>query len=165
MPTQALLSEEEYLRSSFPGVDPEFCDGEILERSVPTYDHGKTVAKFLRKFWEHQRTSVLFPSVETRTRVRPGRYIIPDVSVYWPNEPAERVPEFPPLIAIEVLSPEDRMSAIIEKLRTYRRIGARHVWLADPEASAFYTFDEALSEVSEFQVPELGLIVTKSEVF
>ncbi len=31
MPTKAVLSEAEYLRTSFPGVDQEFHEGELIE--------------------------------------------------------------------------------------------------------------------------------------
>ncbi len=48
--------------------------------------------------------------------VRRGRYPIPDVAVFCPVDPAG-VPETPPLVAIEILSPDDRMSDVREKAR------------------------------------------------
>lgn len=34
MATNAVLSEAEYLQTSFPGVDQEFHEGEIIERTA-----------------------------------------------------------------------------------------------------------------------------------
>lgn len=37
MASKASLSEEEYLRTSYSGVDREFRDGDLVERSVPRW--------------------------------------------------------------------------------------------------------------------------------
>ena len=37
------------------------------------------------------------------------------------------MPEKPPLVLIEVLSPNDRLTAVLEKLEEYRAWGVRHV--------------------------------------
>jgi Uma2 family endonuclease len=59
-------------------------------------------------------------------------YLIPDVSVFWPTGPSVLFPDKPPFIAIEILSQEDRMLAVREKLREYHVWGVRHIWLVDP---------------------------------
>ncbi len=105
---------EEYLRTSFPGVDSEFREGELMERSVPDYLHGRTQLR-LGKFFEILRKSLLlFPGVETRIKLREGLCLIPDVAVFWRSEPA-LVPDSPRLVAIEVPSLDDRLSAVREK--------------------------------------------------
>jgi hypothetical protein len=44
MGTKTAVSVEEYLHTSFPGVDPEYRDGELTERAPPDYLHGRTQA-------------------------------------------------------------------------------------------------------------------------
>jgi Uma2 family endonuclease len=44
-PTKTLMTAEEYLRTSFEGVDREYVDREIVERPMPTYDHGEIQAR------------------------------------------------------------------------------------------------------------------------
>jgi hypothetical protein len=41
MGAKTALSVEQYLQTSFPGQDKEYRDGEVVERSLPTFLHGK----------------------------------------------------------------------------------------------------------------------------
>jgi hypothetical protein len=42
MSTKALLPVEEYLRMSFEGPDPEYLDGELVERNLGGNSHSRT---------------------------------------------------------------------------------------------------------------------------
>jgi Uma2 family endonuclease len=42
------LSVEEYLHTSFPDLDREYRDGELVERSLPDYLHGKNARRVVR---------------------------------------------------------------------------------------------------------------------
>ena len=90
---------DEYLRSSFDGIDREYRDGALLERSMPDYLHGKTQALLIAFFMALRKRLSLFPCAETRMMVRAGRFLIPDVAVFHQREPG-LVPNSPPLIAI-----------------------------------------------------------------
>ncbi len=165
MPVKAALSEDEYLRTSFPGADRDFRDGEILERSMPGYGHSKAAMNLGGFFWRLKTVLPVFVAPELRLKLGPGRYRIPDVSVFWPDEPSQSVPDRAPLIAIEVLSPDDSFSEVAAKLAEYWNWGVRHVWLADPDARALYTFDGALRQVDRFDVSELGLTIGPPGIF
>ena len=164
MPIKAALSEEEYLRTSFPGVDQEYRDGELVERSVPNFFHGD-IQLSLGVFFKNRPNLKLFPSSEARLRLRPGRYIIPDISVFWPEKPTTNIPESRPLIVIEILSPDDRMSEVRNKLQEYAEWGVTHIWLVDPHARVLYLFRDGLREVKSFTVPEVELEVTVADIF
>jgi Uma2 family endonuclease len=97
-------------------------------------------------------------------RVRPTRFLIPDVAVFHPNEP-DNIPAAPPLIAIEILSPDDRLGEVREKLEEYRTWGVPHVWLVDPRSRRFYTCDAGLTETSSLRVPELDIEITPPDLF
>ena len=58
--------------------------------------------------------------------------MIPDMCVIRSPRPAERVFDKPPLIWIEILSPEDRPSRFNEKVRELREFGVPNIWLIDP---------------------------------
>ena len=166
MPTMAAVSEEEYLRTSFPGVDREYRDGEILERSMPTYNHGTSQGFLFSFFVPHRKTHRVFPTVETRLHLRPGRFIIPDVCVFWPDEPASDIPGFRPLIVVEIMSPDDRLSEVRDKLREYFDWGVAHIWLIDPGSRVLYVFrHDGLHEVASYQIREVALEVTPSDIF
>jgi Uma2 family endonuclease len=164
MGSATALSVEEYLHTSFPDLDREYRDGEIVERTLPDYLHGKTQALLAAFFLALEEQLLLHPCVETRMRVRPNRYLIPDVAVFHPDEP-NAIPETPPLVAIEILSPDDKMGAVREKLEEYRTWGVPHVWLVDPRSRRFYTGDKGLTEVSALVISELGIEITKHDLF
>jgi Uma2 family endonuclease len=158
------VTVEEYLHTSFPDLDREYRDGEIVQRSLPTYLHGKVQALLVAVFLALRGKLPVFPCVETRMKVRTGLYLIPDVAVFYPQEP-EEVPETPPLAVIEVLSPDDRMAAVLEKLEEYRASGVRHVWPVDPHSQRMYSREAGLVEVTRLAAPDLGVEIAAAQIF
>ncbi|MCC7341931.1 MAG: Uma2 family endonuclease [Bryobacterales bacterium] len=100
-----------------------------------------------------------------RIKLRPGRHAIPDVSVFWPAEPAGSVPDRLPLIAIEIISPDDRIADVLEKLREYTAAGIVHVWLLDPRNKRLYFYQDGLREVQGYPVPELAMEASAGDLF
>jgi Uma2 family endonuclease len=165
MGTKAALPVEEYLTTAFPGLDKEYRDGELVERSLPDYKHSKTQGLIVGFFVALQKKLPIFTCPELRLKLGPNLYLIPDVAVFYPNEPSGRVPDTPPQIVVEVLSPDDRLTEVREKLERYRAWGVPHVWLVDPYSRRMYTCDNGLSEVSTLRVPELGIELTPADIF
>jgi len=153
-----------YLDTTFPDLDREYRGGEIVERPFPDYLHGKVQALLASIFFALRGKFPVFPCVETRMKIRTGLYLIPDVAVFYPDEP-ELVPEKPPLVAIEVLSLDDGLTAVREKLEEYRAWGVPHVWLVDPHSRRLYTCDAGLTEVAKLAAPELGIEIGSAHVF
>ena len=165
MGAKTAISVEEYLRTSFPDLDREYRDGELVERSLPDYSHSRT-QPLLAVFFESLRKTVpVFTCTELRVKVRERLFLIPDVCVFWPSPPSSQVPDFPPLIAIEILSPDDRFPEVREKLEEYRAWGVKHVWLVDPHSRRMYTCDAGLTEVPSLRVEELGVELTAADIF
>jgi Uma2 family endonuclease len=136
-----------------------------VERSLPDYLHSKTQRLLIVLLSALDKTFPVFVCPELRLQVRPGLYRIPDVTVFYPKEPQERVPAAPPFVAIEILSPDDRMADVRDKLAEYRAWGVAHVWLVDPHSKRMYTCDAALTEVPTLKIPELGIEVTPVDIF
>lgn len=158
------ITVEEYLHTSFPGVDCEYRDGKLVERSLPVYSHGRTQALLGTIFGLLPKRLSVHPRFGTRMKLREGLCLIPDVAVFWPSEPIE-VPDSPPLVAIEVLSTDDRLTAVREKLDEYRAWGVPHVWLVDPHYRRLYICDSGLKEVKSFAIPELGIEIGPTQIF
>ena len=165
MGAKTALSVEQYLATSFPDLDKEYRDGELVERSLPDYLHAKTQALLVAFFVALRRMVPVFACTELRMKIRPNLYLIPDVAVFHPTEPAVRYPDTPPLIAIEILSLDDKLKDVREKLEIYRNWGVKHVWLVDPHSKRMYTCDTGLTEVTTLPVPELGIEVTPADIF
>jgi len=77
MDAQTAIRVEDYLATSFAGLDREYRDGAVLERSSPDYLHGKIQLLIGAFFLALQRSHALYPSVETRMRLRSDLVFIP----------------------------------------------------------------------------------------
>jgi Uma2 family endonuclease len=165
MGTKAALPVAEYLQTSFPDLDKEYRDGELVERSLPDNLHSKTQGLLIAFFVALRKAFPLFTRPELRLKIRPGLYLIPDVAIFHPAEPQQPVPDNPPFVTIEVLSIDDKMARVREKLEEYRSWGVPHVWLVDPHSKRLYTCDAGLVEVPTLQIPELGIDLTPADIF
>jgi Uma2 family endonuclease len=104
---------------------------------------------------------------EVRVQVRPTRYRVPDVCVVLGGRPDEQILTKPPFLCIEILSPEDRVSGMQDRIDDYLRFGVRYVWLIDPyqRRACIYTQDE-IREVRDglLRTADLEWIVPLTEV-
>ncbi len=156
---------DEYLRTSFEGLDREYKDGDIVDRMMPDLSHSRTQIRSGAFFRALEQDFPLFACTELRLRVGPCRVLIPDVCVFSPALPSEQVPATPPLIVLEILSPEDRLSDVRAKLEEYRQWGVAHVWLADPHGRRLYECDPGFREVTFFRLAEFGLEIKPNDIF
>lgn len=144
-PTVPFIPVEEYLNTSYY-PDCEYVDGILVERSLPTYVHGllqSLIIMVLAGLRKHPEISVV---TEVRVEIVPGaRYRVPDVLIT--REPAERALQTPPIVVIEILSPDDRTAHQIARFREFWERGTRQIVLLDPVAfRAFRYEDGALKE-------------------
>lgn len=163
MATSTQLPVEEYLRMSFEGPDHEYLDGEVVERNVGGNKHSRTQVEFIRAIY--RKAAALHVRPELRMRTAPNRYRIADVSVFS-EEPLDEVPSTPPLVVLEIVSRDDRLTEIIDKLEEYLNWGVPHVWLADPYSERLHVMAaEGMREVPSFELPEYSLRITKDDLF
>ena len=76
-----------------------------------------------------------------RVQVAATRYRVPDVTVLDRSRPIEQIVTHPPLAVFEVLSPEDRLQRLKQKLEDYRMMGIAEIWVIDPQDSTFYRYE------------------------
>jgi Uma2 family endonuclease len=168
--TQALpelVSLEEYLQTSYR-PDCDYVDGILEERNVGDSDHSDIQSEII--FWFRRRKEEWNIRVngELRTRVGERRYRVPDVCVRLLSAPREKFVTVPPLIAIEILSPDDRLPRVIPRLRDFLAMGVPNVWLLDPTDRAAYAFAENglnLVEESRLTIPGSPIYLDLIEVF
>jgi len=164
MATKTLMPVEEYLSADFDGPTPEFLDGELVERGMPTFGHGDTAGWIYHLFVQRTAKPSLYASVEVHVRTAPRQYRIFDVVVV--DRKISGVPDTPPLIDIEVLSPDERLDKIVDRFAELRAWGVPHLWLVDPKHRCLYAFGRhGLSEVDTWEIPEKNLRLTRDDVF
>ncbi|MFN0104068.1 MAG: Uma2 family endonuclease [Bryobacteraceae bacterium] len=131
MATKTPISKEEYLRTSFEGPEPDYVDGELVERPTPNYLHSRTQARLSYAFkpWDDRRQ--LFAASEIRLRVAPERFRVADFALFA-SEQDELIPADPPYAVVEIVSPDDRYEELMSKLADFERAGVEFVFVADP---------------------------------
>lgn len=167
MATKTMVTIDEYLRTSYEGTDREYVNGEVVERSMPSLDHSEIQVRWIEIFYDLKRAGLPFRAYsELRHRLAMDRVRIPDVAVFAGPRPEAQVPTIAPLVAIEILSPDDRMVLILEKLREYDSFGVPHIWLVDAEKKALYVYSQGtLSAVQEFTIPEYSVTISQATIF
>lgn len=126
MSTVALVSVEEYLRRTEKPYC-EYIDGVLYPKAMPTKLHAK-MQKLIMSLLEAQGVEVL---AEVTVRLSPTKFLIPDVVAAriiqdpYPTEPV--------LLCIEILSPDDRLGAMLAKCEQHHDWGVPYCWVIDPE--------------------------------
>ena len=152
MSTKVLMDVAEYLRTSFDGSDCEYLDGEIIERSLGELPHGDVQSTLGRLLWRLRKTLGIRVVTEIRIQIGPRRYRVADLAVWRNDNIGTGIPSVPPFLAIEILSPEDRMVRMLPKIQEYLSVGVEYVWVIDPQEKAALSYSR--------QHPE-GAAVTK----
>lgn len=136
MVATTFIPVEEYLTSMYH-PDMDYVDGRLEERNMGEREHGELQGRIYILL---KRTRKLFPFIETRMRVSATRYRIPDICAYT-KKPDESVFTQPPLLCVEILSPEDRLSRIRQVAADYIAMGVQVVWILDPLEKRSYIVD------------------------
>jgi Uma2 family endonuclease len=121
----------EYLKSSYR-PDREYIDGEVRERNVGKWEHARVQALLGGWFINHESVWNVLSSTELRVRVSPTRVRVPDLVLVEPG-PQPDVLTAPPLLVVEILSPDDTYSDTEERARDYSAMGVETVWIVDPK--------------------------------
>jgi len=164
MGTTALIPVHEYLSTSY-SPDREYVDGIVLERNAGEKPHSKLqrilILVLSRKYPELH----IWPELHMKTVG--DRHRIPDVCVTL-SEPDGDVLQEAPFLAIEILSPEDSMTRVIEKLEEYAAIGTPNIWLLDPRLRQMFAFEAntlRLATALLASTSDLRIELTPEEIF
>jgi Uma2 family endonuclease len=131
MAAGTLISVEEYLKTTYR-PDCDYVDGEVLERNVGEFKHGRL--QIIIGVWLVSREARWHIKVvtEVRLKVTARRFRIPDVMVLSADAPVEQVIITPPLLCIEILSASDTLNQIWDRTQDYLAIGVPVCWIVDP---------------------------------
>jgi Uma2 family endonuclease len=153
MSSATLVSVQEYLSTPYR-PDRDFVDGDVQERNLGELEHSLLQTAIATWFWNKKAEWSVLSVVEQRVQVSPTRFRIPDVTVLRSDQPREPVITEPPLILIEVLSKDDTLRSVRERVDDYLNFGVQHVWIVDPATRRAY-----VCSPTGFQEPEQGVLV------
>jgi Uma2 family endonuclease len=165
MSTKVLMGVDEYLRTSFEGPDCEYLDGVVVERNMGELPHGdvqSTLGMLLRQLRRRLGIRVV---TEIRIQISPTRYRVADLAVWRDDNIGNRIPTVPPFLAIEILSPEDRITRMQPKIAEYLSIGVEWIWLIDPIEKSAICYSQrnpagVLAEVLRTENPAIEIPLT-----
>lgn len=138
MATTTFVPVEEYLRTSYR-PDRDYVDGEVEERNLGEQWHSAVQSMIAAIFKQHRAAWLLRSLTEQRVQVEERKFRVPDVCVVSATQPFEPILHTPPILCVEVLSPEDRFSRILERVQEYTRMGVPYVWIVDPISRDIWT--------------------------
>ena len=131
MATSTAVPVEEYLRTTYD-PDMEYVAGQLVDRHVGEYYHSllQHLIDVLLGNRAKSRRFRVFTELRVRVSDEP-RYRIPDICVK--ALPHEITPVLVrPDLVIEVVSPDDQVADMLEKIGDYIAAGIPYIWVVDP---------------------------------
>jgi len=117
--------------SSATRPDCDFVNGQLRERTFGEYDHGRVQIALGALLFAKQREWRIRVATEVRLQVKEDRFRVTDICVHMADAPIEQIVRHPPLLCIEVLSPDDRITDIRDRINDYAEMGVARTWLVD----------------------------------
>jgi Uma2 family endonuclease len=128
---------EEYVNTTYR-PDRDWIDGETKERNMGEQPHASVQAFFVQLFRNNATRWNIRVLPEQRVQTSAKHYRIADVCVVRRETPFEPIVRTAPLLCIEILSRDDRMSEIQERVEDYLAMGVAAVWVVDPRRRRAY---------------------------
>ena len=164
MATALYISIDEYLGRIYK-PDCEYVDGEIRERNVGKWEHARLQLVLGAWFFAHEEEWGITSSTEQRVQVSETRVRVPDLVVLSAG-PQPDVLIDPPLLVIEILSPDDSYSDTQDRAQDYRQMGVQTVWIIDPNTrSGRICSGVNWTESSRLVVMGTAVFVELAEIF
>jgi Uma2 family endonuclease len=87
---------------------------------------------------------------EQRVQVSATRVRVADICLV-PRDDRDEVTQRPPLLWLEVMSPDDRMSRVQARLQDCLRMGVKTIWVIDPYSNQAWTLtaDAPMAKVED----------------
>jgi Uma2 family endonuclease len=163
MSTATLIPVEEYLNTSYD-PDVEYVDGVLVERNVGDWLHSLIQRNLILAL--SRRYPRIYAVPELRSQTKEARYRLPDVCVLL-APPKTRYLVDAAHIAIEILSDDDRMSQVLEKLEEYAAKGVPNIWIIDPRLQGISVYAAGnLELVKDDRISTSdGIELTRDEIF
>ena len=135
-PAPVTMTLEEFLQSDLEGC--EYVEGELIPKMPTSLNHGKIISKLLLRLLPHVYENELGDVYPADTGFRVGEgLLVPDIAFVS----HERIPDdmdkaspIPPDLAVEVVSPTDVLSRLVEKAFAYLEAGTHLVWVVEPKS-------------------------------
>ena len=158
--TEALSLEAFHAR--YAGEKPyfEYWNGEAVQKTFPTRLHSVVQGKLVSLLGAMGYDSGL----EITIKLDPAYELVPDVIAAegritdpYPTEPFE--------VVIEILSPDDQFSRVLQKCRLYETLGIRQIVLVDPRDRVVFSCENGSPRESDIIAKRGERVITAQELW
>jgi Uma2 family endonuclease len=164
MASATQIPVSEYLETTYH-PDCEYIDGELTERNVGKWTHARIQWLLALWFGKHEFLWNVIGSTEQRMQVSPTRIRIPDLVILRPGTQMD-VLSAPPLLVVEILSPEDSYSSLQERCQDYLAMGVETIWIIDPKTlSGRMCLESGWVAAERLEVADTPIYVDLSQLF
>ncbi len=164
MATSVMIPIAEYLATSYR-PDREYIDGEIVERNMGSWEHGRVQMLLAAWFVQNEPSFGVIGATEWRTQVAETRIRIPDL-VLVRRGPQTRVLATAPVLIIEILSPEDTYAETERRAADYQKMGVETIWIIDPQTrTGRVCSGRTWTQASRLEVPNTSIHVDLPTLF
>lgn len=161
------VSVEEYLATEYEH-DCEYVDGVIEERDLGEFEHAYTQGILIGIFLKNRQEWGVYPLPEQRVQTQKKHFRVPDIAILREGSLRERILTRPPLLVIEVQSPDQSLRYTEAKAIEYFAFGVGHVWVIDPWARVAYNGTKSgleLARSGELAIPGTPIRVVLADLF
>ncbi len=171
MSTSTIVTIEQYLSTVYR-PDVEYIDGELRPKNskakgdpLVQWVHAQLQALISAWFVQHDDEWGVQVGVDARTQVTVSSVRLPDVVVV-PAGPHPQTLIEPPLIVVEILSPDDSYDETESRARDYQRMGIENVWLIDPTTRTARVLNgEGWTEITRLAVENSPIYLDVNTLF
>jgi Uma2 family endonuclease len=163
--TQAGITLEEFLQLPETKLAREYIDGQIYQKPVPQGKHSRLQTRLsavINQQLEPQRLGCAFTELRCTFA---GRSIVPDIAVFsWARIPLDQngdvqnVFPIPPDWSIEILSPDQSPTCVINNFLFCLNHGTRLGTLIDPEDRSVITFQPGQQPIAQEDPTDILLV-------
>jgi Uma2 family endonuclease len=142
MGAATLVSVEEYLSTSY-SPDREYIDGRIVERNLGEKAHSSIQTNLIMYLGPLRKALGIKIFAEQRVQVSAKRFRVPDVTIVKASQIQGEIFTAPPHLCVEVLSKDDTMLYMQEKIDDYLKFEVPYVWIINPRLRKGYVATKA----------------------
>ena len=161
------VSVEEYLSTVYEH-DCEYVDGVIEERDMGEFEHAYIQGLLISLFFKNREAWGVYPLPEQRVQTKKTHFRVPDIAILREGTTREPILTRPPLLVIEVQSPDVPLRRTETKALEYLAFGIEHVWVIDPYARVAYRGTPAgldLVRSAELAIPDTPIRIAPGDLF
>jgi Uma2 family endonuclease len=169
-PRPGMATESDLLQhnATHPSRRVELVNGTLVEKPMGTRE-SYLAFSLIGFLWAYQRTHNIgvFGAPDSFMRLAAGTVRLPDIHfTSWANLPADAahlrpVVDYPPDLAVEILSESDRPGMTAQKLREYFVAGTQVVWVIDQDdrTVVVYTAPDMFTTLTDADTLDGGAVL------